>query len=198
MKPRSCLLESLIIGLMGLAVGGLALLIANMLIGNYDPPWVHYTLPTTPQSAVSILHVAIRSSLEDPTGDIIYIATKDGTVYGNSLFQQSWLSVAPSPDWNNTGISKCATVWDDHPPVGGGVIDSAGVRFERPISTILRCYVLMDDGSIQVWVHSANGMDLFKNISSKMGVGAFGGILGIAAGVLIIILRRRKPAEAEF
>ena len=53
-----------------------------------------------------------------------------------------------APDWPNAPSDS--PIWES-PPVSSNVLDSFGVRFERPLSIIVRCYVLLDDREIEVW-----------------------------------------------
>jgi len=76
------------------------------------------------------------------------------------------------------------------------VIDSAGVRFERPISTITRCYVLISDGSLEVWIHSGDAVGLIMSEFWKTVYALFGTVLGIIIGVIIIRLKKRSEISS--
>jgi hypothetical protein len=86
-------------------------------------------------------------------------------------------------------------MWDA-PPIGEGIIDSGGVRFERPISIISRCYVLLEDGSLEVWVHSGDGMSFFMGEMIKLLFAVPGVILGILVGGWIALFRRKQGRAA--
>jgi len=210
MNIKTLLLNSLTIcafSLVGYVVGQF---IGSSLVGEYNPPWIHYVIQSSPSTMVDIVHVDIQSSAEDPTGDILYAATKTGEVYSNTLFQSNWRSVEVIPASNNNwdinwDITECAPKWStptdahmwDSPPVEKKVIDSAGIRIERPASIIARCYVLSDDGSLEVWVHSGNAMDSAVGDFSKMVYALLGVLLGIVIGIVIIRLRKRAKSPAQ-
>lgn len=76
----------------------------------------------------------------------------------------------------------CATEWEEPPPLGQEALDSVGVRFERPISAIERCYVLLDNGSLQVWTRATDVFTLMRIIGISTGTGI---AIGIAIGILV-------------
>ena len=138
----------------------------------------------------------------DPTGDIVYVSDKDGKIHSNTAFQNEWSVVEPVSTWESDRPADCTSkrlgpteshLWDN-PPVEKGVIDSAGVLFERPVSTTVRCYVLLDDGSLEVWVHSGNAMDSMAGESQKLVFGFFGLILGVIISVIVIRYRKRAAS----
>jgi hypothetical protein len=96
---------------------------------------------------------------------------------------------------NNKHITKCVTDWDDHPPIDEAILDSAGVRGERPLSTILRCYVLFDNGSLQVWTHKSDAMSLIMNELGKVLLVIAGSILGLIGGILIARFGKNHAGE---
>lgn len=202
MKSKTCLRNGLIIGFLASLIGVLGFSIGNSMIGKYNPSWTHYPIESAPKEVIDIVYIDIRSTVDDPTGDILYAATKNGEIYSNTVFQNDWLLVDPVPVWDNNYTTECATEWPgpsdahmwDTPPIEKGAIDSVGVRFERPVSIIARCYVLSDDGSLEVWIHSGNAMELMAGEFLKMMFAIFGVILGIIIGVIII--RPRKRAES--
>jgi hypothetical protein len=204
MKSNTCFINGLIVGFLALFLGGIGLLVGNSAVGEYNPPWTHYPIPAPSKEIVDIAHVEIMSTLPDPTGDTIFVKAKDGEVYSNTLFQNEWSIVDPIPTWDTESLYDCTGEWlvpsDSHmwdaPPVDKGVVDSYGALFERPVSTIVRCYVLSDDGSLEVWVHSGNAMDLLAGVFMKIVYGTIGAIIGIVIGVIIIRFRRKAVSLA--
>ena len=186
MKTKSTLsfvLISIVISLLGALLGsGVGLFI----YGYYIPQWKHYEIVSLP-GANDILQIDIQSTLDDPTNDILYVVSENGTVYSNTLFQDNWNWVEAIPE-NNFEFPLCATEWNDHPPVKNGLLDSAGVRFERPLSTILRCYVLFTDGSLQIWTRSTD-------FGSLMAMEITSGLIGLVIGILISIFIWRKMRD---
>jgi hypothetical protein len=153
------------------------------LYGNLIPPWKHYQISSLP-GATDILQIDIHASLTDPAEDVLYVTAEHKQLFSNTLFQKDWHLVESVPE-NDYEFPLCATEWKDHPPVSAGIIDSAGVRFERPLSTIVRCYVLFKDGSLQVWTRST---DVF----SLMTIVSVGGLLGFILGMTIGVSVWRK------
>ena len=189
----------MIIVLVALSFGGIGFFIGDSRMGDYNPYWENVSLATPPINITKIEHIEIISTLPDPIGDIVYVSNKDGIVYSNTLFQSSWSAVAPVPVWDNDYASDCATEKDnpsdshmwDNPPIENGVIDSASFRFERPVSTIVRCYVLLDNGNLEVWTHSGNAMDLMAHNFIKLMYGVFGALIGAIIGIVILRARNR-------
>ena len=200
MEPKTRFRDGLIMGVFILFGCGLGFLAGNSFVGEYNPPWTHYQLKHSPKGLVEIAYVEINSYLLDPTGDVVYIEDNTGKIYSNTVFQDTWSVVDRDPNWNSSYLSKCATEWlgepivshlGDYPPTEKKVIDSAGVRFERPISIIVRCYLLLEDGSIEVWVHSgdaygAMGHDLLKVIYTVSGF-----MIGIIISAIFIRFRKK-------
>lgn len=140
------------------------------------PSWTSHEIRPL-SGAKDILQVDIQSTRDDPTQDILYVAAEDGRIFSNTLFQASWQPVAAAPQPEDQSTS-CTSGRRDGPPVKSGIVSSAGFRFERPLSTILRCYVLLDDGRLQVWTHST---DLFRLLVMV----TMGGATGLVAGAMI-------------
>lgn len=163
-------------------------IIGVFLCRNNIPLWKQYSIKSPPAGTNDILYIDIQSTLEDPTLDIIYVNSESGKVYSNILFQDNWRMDATVP-YDGAEFSLCATEWLDHPPVKKDILDSAGGRFERPLSTILRCYVLFKDGSLQVWTRSTD-------VLSWLIITVTSGLIGLAAGVIISIFIRRSVRKA--
>jgi hypothetical protein len=180
MKIKSTLssvLISIAVSLLGALIGGA---VGLFLYGYYIPQWKHYEIVSLP-GANDILQIDIQSTLDDSTDDTLYVVSENEKVYSNTLFQDNWKLVDSIPE-NNFEFPLCATEWNDHPPVKTGLVDSAGVRFERPLSTILRCYVLFTDGSLQVWTRST---DLGGLIAMEITSGLIGLVIGIIVSISI-------------
>jgi len=193
-----------IVILLALLIGGLGVKIAGWMFLNtdYEIPWNRRSLAKAPKEMQHIEHVDIHSTLDDPTGDTIFLMGEDGEVYSNTLFENEWLLVEAMPEWETSQASKCAPEWPgapsdaqiwNPPPVSKNVVDSFGVRFERPFSIIVRCYVLSGDGSLEVWIREDSGesMGLFEYVFYAQVFGCVGVIAGIIIGVFINRLRRK-------
>lgn len=182
-----------------MSVIGVVIAVLIFLNNDYEIPWNHYPLNNSSKDFVGIVYVEVNSFLEDPTGDTIYVSTKDGFIFSNTLFEEEWLLVESVPVWETERTSACAPVWPgapsdaqiwESPPTEKNILDSTGIRFERPVSIIVRCYVLSDDGSLEVWVR---GDDL-----EKAGIAAFVfyapclGIIGLLVGIIIGVYIVRK------
>lgn len=140
------------------------------------PPWTSHEIRPLP-GAKDILQVDIQSTRNNPAKDILYVAAENGQIFANTLFEAQWQPVeaAPQPEGQH---AACTDGRRDGPPVKSGIVRSAGFRFERPLSTILRCYVLLDDGRLQVWTRSTDVFGLLTTI-------IMGGALGLVAGSVL-------------
>jgi hypothetical protein len=167
----------------------------SFVVGSYDPPWTRLSIHPSPAIPVSIAHVDINSTQDDPGGDVLFIEAVDGRVYSLRLFEDQWELVDQVPEPGNViHTENCATDWPNHPLVEERIIDSVGFRIDHALATILRCYVLMDDHSLQVWVHSSDGWALFDVIKLKVIFAAIGGILAILV-VFLLLLRTRRTLD---
>jgi len=189
----------LIVGVLLLIGCGIGFLVGKSFVGDYNPAWEHYQLQSVPKNIVKIEFVDIKSNLLDPAGDIVFVGDSDGEIYSNTLFQNEWSMVESSSTWVNDRPFDCTSerlgptvshLWDN-PPVDKDVLDSAGVIFERPVSTIVRCYVLLDDGNVEVWVHSGNAMDSMAGEFLKIVFSFFGLIIGIIISIIVVRYRKR-------
>lgn len=206
MKARPCLLNGLIIVFPAILLCGIGVLFAYRMFLVYDLPWKHTSLPPPPDEIVDIVHIDFQSYMDDPTGDTIFVAAKDGAVYSNTLFGNEWLPVESVPDWGTDYTNQCAPTWPgaqsdapiwDPPPVEKKVADSAGVRFEHAMAIAVRCYVLSDDGSLDIWAREDDvsiGVAPFVLLAPVMGI--LGALVGALAGLLIVYLNQRRKAPA--
>ncbi len=185
-----------------LCCGGIVVAWQWAVVGTSDRPWVRYVLPIPPVEAVNISHVEAHSSLDNLTGDIIYIQGRDNAFYFNTLYEGKWHPVNQAgftqeftgeecaPEW--PGAESNAPIWKA-PPVQKAVRDSAGFRFEHPMSIFVRCYVLYEDGSLEAWSRSddATGLYLFFRFYGPA-LGICGGLLGSGLGAVIVRIRHRR------
>ncbi len=164
-KPKGCIVDVLLLAGLPvlLSVAGLAIAYFTFLYS--DIPWRRFGLPTPPRPPVAIQHVDLNSAGGDPTGDIVYIKMENGAVYAEKVPTGPWRWVDPAFTWDADYTSDCAPDWPseqsgshiwDPPPVEK-VVDSAGVRFEHPPAMDVRCYVILGDGSVEVWARGDNG-----------------------------------------
>ena len=204
MNSKTRLVNGLIIATLVLFGCGAGYSIGNFSIGEYNPSWEHYELKSVPDDLVRIAFVDIQSNLFDPTGDIVYVSDKDGKIHSNTVFQNEWSVVEPDSTWEHNRLADCTSkklgptdsyLWDN-PPVEKGILDSAGIIFERPVSTIVRCYILLEDGSLEVWVHSGNAMDSMAGEFLKVAYAFFGLLLGVIISVIVIRYRNRVASLA--
>jgi hypothetical protein len=191
-------------------MGGVGLAIAYFMTLNkeYNIPWKHFTLPTPPKEIVAISHIEFHSYFDDPTGDIVYITTKNGKIYSNTLFQKDWMLIEDIPNFEKDYTSDCAPTWAgaqsdsqiwDPPPTGNNVHDSAGIRFEHSLAIDVRCYVLLDDGNLEVWARedNAGSAGIFAFIYYAQAFGCLGIIIGIIIGVLVIRFRNKESVRTK-
>lgn len=191
-------------------MGGVGLATAYFMFLNddYEIPWKHFALPTPPKEIVAISHIEFHSYLDDPTGDTVYITTKNGALYSNTLFQKDWLLIEDTPNFEKDYTSDCAPTWAgtqsnsqiwDPPPTGKNVFDSAGIRFEHTLAIDVRCYVLTDDGNLEVWARedNASSAGVFSFAFFAQVFGCLGIIMGVIMGVLLIRFRNRESVHAK-
>ena len=185
---KSWLLSLATITLASILGGAVGFALGSLLFAKFIPPWQIYTIKVPPVHVNEIPSVAINSTMEDPTGDIIYAKSANGELFSYTLFQENWLAIGDIPK-NDFVFPKCATDWSDHPPVEHGIVDSIGVRFERPLSTILRCYVLSENGTLHVWIRET---DLLSLITVVLGTTIVGIAFGCITEIFLIIHRKRR------
>jgi hypothetical protein len=188
---------------------GIGKIIGNLFVGNSEPSWSSYLLPTPPKKIDDIVYFQLSSTSnsEDPTGESLYVRTVNGDFYSYTLFQSDWISVDTDPThWENPYVSKCAAEWfgpsdffqlEAYPPVEKEVIDSAGVSFWKyPSTSIARCYTLLDNGNIQVWTYSGNAKNLIKNRFLKKSFAGIGIFTGIILSIIILYKKRKTGLVA--
>ena len=174
---------------------------------RYDIPWRRLALPNPPRRPASILHVELNSTRDDPTGDVIYIKTDNGAVYAHRVPTDPWRWVDPATTWDTDHTSDCAPDWPSEysgsdiwepPPVQKKVVDSAGIRFEHSLAIDVRCYVLFEDGSLEVWAREDNfAMGLMPFIACAPVLAACGAALGLMIGGLVFYIRKKKRKAAQ-
>jgi hypothetical protein len=130
------------------------------------------------------------------------VKTRGDQVFSTTMFQNEWSPVPSVQVWDNSGINKCGTersgptqahIWDP-PPSGKPVLDSAGAVFDRPVSTITRCYILSSDGSLTVWTHEDSATRLMAAAIWKFLYDGLGLLLGGALGGFLVVIRRPRWA----
>ena len=140
---------------------GFIFIVWNLFNRDSRYPWIVYELNSGPNGLAKIEFVDINSTLNDPTGDVVYVSDENGIIYSNEIFNNTWSPIEAGSNWETEYAKDCTQrlapyntpIWDK-PPVEQDVIDSFGVIFERPFSIIIRCYILFDDGNLEVWIHS--------------------------------------------
>ncbi len=201
MKPKANLSNAFIIVALTLLMGGVGLAIAYFQFLVYDLPWNTYQLKNPPKDTVGIVHVEDQSTLIDPTGDTIYVITKDYSIYSNTLFEKEWKLAQANPSWEEDYASSCAPAWPgaqsdaeiwNAPPVEKKVVDSRGVRFEHALAIAVRCYVLSEDGSLEVWTREDSAISIIAFLQCGSVYVLVGVLLGIIIGVVVIRLRKRR------
>jgi hypothetical protein len=207
-KSKRGLASCLIIGAVASLMGCLAFILTGYLLVFADNiPWNHYALPVPPTGTTSIVHIEFRDSLDDPSGDTVYVATQDDTLYSNTLFEDKWLPAQKASNWQTDSLSNCAPDWPgapsnahiwEPPPVQKQVIDSAGVRFEHPLAIDVRCYVLSEDG-LEVWAREDNATAMMAFIEFYGPASAvLGSLIGIVIGIVIVRkIRSKNGAKAD-
>lgn len=169
----------------------------------YEIPWQNHRLPSPPRGTVQIVHIQIKSFADDPKGDTVYVETENSTIYSYTLFEDAWLSVDEIPDSDFQISDTCAPDWPgaqsgadiwDPPPVEKNVLDSDGERIEHAIAIFVRCYVLSDDGSLELWTREDSALAIIAFLQCGLGYAFIGILLGIIIGTVVIRFKKRKMA----
>lgn len=209
MKFNSLLLNSLTILAFSLLGFGVGKLIGNFFLGESDPVWTYYTLPPSHQKILNIVYYQTSSTSDYLPGDSLFVKTENDEFYSYTLFEDKWMFVDADPTrWDNPYVSKCATQWNGYsdfsqlrayPPVKRNVLDSMGENsWLYPSTSIAKCYILLDDGSLQAWIYSGNAKDLLKNRFLKKEFIIIGTSIGLVFSIFIILYKRRTAEFAMF
>ena len=161
---------SIILLLLGASLG-VKLSLQLYLVINW--PWKQREI-TVPQDVNNILYVASRY-LFDPTGDVLFVANEDNTVFSTTLFQEDWRIVAFTPDQTHKS-SPCPTEW--LPLIRSNIVDSASIQRTGEFTDTRRCYILFNDGSLQIRTRELN-------MYTASIIGVCGLISGAVFGVFI-------------
>ena len=206
MKSKANLPNSLIIAALALLMGAVGLTAAYFRFMTYDLPWHTYRLSDPPKGAAGIVHVEYQANQHDPAGDTIYVVTQDGSVYANRLFTKGWGLVQSNPSREEDRSSACAPVWPgaqseaeiwSAPPVEKKVVDSRGVRFEHSASIAVRCYMLSEDGSLEVWTREDSIMGIIAFLQCGPVYALAGALLGVLTGIVVTRLRKTVKGAIE-
>jgi uncharacterized protein YneF (UPF0154 family) len=204
MRSRNFSIKILTYVLPILLFGGIGYWISSFFV---DSQWIHIPIKKAP-AGVEDLRLLVGSSTDNPIGDTLLVATSDGGTFSFTLFEQDWkesssinLNVVDdscTPVWQKPeeASNSNADIWNP-PPVKGKVIDSVGVRFERPLSLIVRCYVLLEDGRIDIWTRSDDVFRLMFSLAIKMSMIIAGIFIGVFTGYLITNSKRRKSKSPD-
>lgn len=164
------------------------------LYGSLVPLWTSREIQPL-QGAKDIVQVDIRSMRNDPTQDTLYVVAQDGQIFSNTLFQSNWQPVKAVPQ-PGAPLTTCSDGRQAYLPAESGIVRSVGFQFEHTLSTTVRCYILLDDGRLQVWTRST---DMFKLLTAIM----LGGAAGLVGGSLLnalfwrIIQARQERTNRE-
>ncbi len=208
MKFKTFLLNSVIVFVISTLGYGTGKLIGIFLIGESDPAWNHYTLPSSPKRIVDIVYLQPSPTSDYLPGDSLYVKTENGEFYSYTLFQDKWMFVDADPSrWENPYVTKCATEWagpsdfyqlKDYPPVMRDVVDSMGENsWYYPSTSIAKCYILFDDGSVQAWIYSGNAKDLLARRLWKNIIMSIGTLTGVTLSLLVIRMRTGQTELAK-
>ncbi len=180
------------------------------------PPWQRHQLPAPPGKIAQILHVEFRPHAfsipdtpepdhADPAGDTVFVSTTDGAVYSYTLFDDQWQRVTAPEAWNATPATQCAPKWDNPEPdarileplpLEKSVRASSGIRVGHTMVDAVRCYVLYDDGGLEVWGRELSGDVVFVFVYLTPVIAAVGLVIGLLIGALIAFIRHRVRARA--
>ncbi len=204
---NNCLLEGSIVAFLSVLLACIGVGVAVRIFTNYEIPWQRYVLLKPPKGTIEISGVDFHSYLDEPAGDEVHVRTADGAVYSNTLFEDTWQFVVGADAKPTSQPLKCAPAWSeqpsdapiwDPPPIKKTVLDSAGARFEHSMAIAVRCYVLYDDGSLELWTRYDDFRSSAPLIFGAPLLGGFGALAGLVIGFLVVwgIRRRRRRTES--
>ncbi len=217
MKPKNPLIDIGILTCSSVVVACLAAVVTFYALGYPMPPWDRHLLPAAPGEITHILHVEFRPhgpgphdipepSHADPVGDTIFISTTDRTVYSYTPFDNEWKRVASPGAWEETPATRCAPAWDSPEPdarilepipLEKAVRASSGIRVGHTMVDAVRCYVLYEDGSLEVWGRELTGDGALALSYYTPCIIVVGLVIGFLAGLLILSIRNKRRAPAR-
>jgi hypothetical protein len=118
----------------------------------------------------------------DDSNRSIVATTKENKFY--QLNDTKWELINDYEEfhWSNE-FDQCAITeeWRHTPPVEAGVIDSTGVVFEHTISGFFKCFVLYEDGHLEIWSHKASSLE-------GMGIAQTNCMIGVISGSILSLV----------
>jgi hypothetical protein len=191
MKPHSAFKNFFSIFILACLGGIVGFTFGNMLFSFFIPPWSRFPIKSPPEKASRIISLEIKSDRSNPENDSIFIVTDAGKLLSYKLFLEDWqeIKIGPTPEaW----IVKCARPWPNRPLVLMKVVSSLGVAFDHALLRAEKCYVLFENGSLEVWTRET---DVFIAIY-VVGIGTIiGFIVGLWGGNRFIKRKNNKHLE---
>jgi hypothetical protein len=140
-----------------------------------------------------------------PSGEISQVRLRDG--YANSpliatteqgdffqLTNGQWESIPSLTEPWGLGAERisCMDNWQYHPVLVREVLDSQAFIADRPVSTVFRCYALLNNGKIRIWVRFIHFLNMLITVGASMLIGT---IIGIRISWSIFRSRSRKTED---
>jgi len=137
-----------------------------------------------------------------PSGEIYQVRLRDG--YANSpliaateqgkffqLTNGQWESIPSLKEPWGLGAERisCMDNWQYRPVLIREVLDSEALIADRPVSTVYRCYALLNNGKVRIWVRFIHFLNMLITVGANTVIGM---IIGIRISWAIFRSRNRK------
>ncbi len=147
-------------------------------------------LPALAEGYTPLIFASVKTA--NDSNDLVLLT---GQGQNFQLIAGQWQPVAAveyAYGWYDS--DDCAKAWQPRPPLGANVLDSAGKQHHHALSVFKKCYVLRQNGSIQVWTR-------WQDVFSMMGISVTaiigGGVLGGLIGFFRDDIFKPKPAKQQ-
>jgi len=188
-SPKSLSINVSIIPLLSALLGAFLGTKLTPYLGIIILPWKKYDISLL-EGAKNILYVDSPFSFsDDPTGDVLYVVSENGTIFSNTLFQDEWKIATPK---QTRETLSCPNEW--LPLIKSNISDSVYIVHSDEFSGTIRCYILFKNGDLQAWTRSSS---VFQYLYIAIIGGGLGFVSGAIIGVIASVFIWRKSRNRE-
>ncbi|RPI92335.1 MAG: hypothetical protein EHM40_13330 [Chloroflexi bacterium] len=128
-------------------------------------------LPSLPGGQISQL--SLRDGYENSP---LIAASEQGDFF--QLTSGQWESIDPLEEpWGwRAEQASCMDSAQTHPFLVRTVLDSQSIVFDRPVSTVYRCYAVLKNGNVKIWTRFIHFLNMLLTVGASMVVGMIVGI----------------------